>query len=138
LFDGVAYLAGLCERVDFEAEAGMLMQRAYKGWHYGYYDFEINEAIKIDFKSLIEDKKELIPTRFLNTIGAIIFEIAKKEQKFVLLSGGVFQNTTLLNLVTKLLKKEKIDYYFPSSIPINDGGISLGQLWWVLNEYKKS
>jgi hydrogenase maturation protein HypF len=138
LFDAVAFLAGLCEKVDFDGEAGMLMEKAYKDWEAGHYDFCVESTIKIDFGALLQDDKELIPTRFINTIAAIILHIAKKNQKPVLLAGGVFQNVTLLNLVAKLLKKEGIDYFFPTSVPVNDGSIALGQLWYALKRQTTS
>jgi len=129
LFDAAAFLAGLCEKVDFDGEAGMLMERAYRGWEIGHYDFTIEPVIKIDFAALLRDDKPLIPTRFINTLAAIILQIAKKEQKPVILTGGVFQNVTLLSLAVKLLRSEGIPYFFPTATPINDGGIALGQVW---------
>ncbi|MRI82802.1 MAG: carbamoyltransferase HypF [Epsilonproteobacteria bacterium] len=131
LFDAVAFVAGLCERVDFDGEAGMLMERAYRGWDVGYYGFLIDEKIQIDFEALFKDDKALIPSRFINTLAAIILKIAQKEQKPVILTGGVFQNVTLLNLATTLLKKEGVPCFFPTATPINDGGIALGQVWWA-------
>jgi hydrogenase maturation protein HypF len=49
------------------------------------------------------------------------------------LSGGVFQNKVL---VTQLIEEfEKIDrkYYIQNKIAVNDGGISLGQIYYALN-----
>ena len=43
------------------------------------------------------------------------------------LSGGVFQNTLLLELVEDLLKRENIHVLRHSLIPPNDGGICVGQ-----------
>ena len=135
LFDAVAYLGGICEKVDYEGEAGVLMEKRYRGWDFGHYPFVIDgKKIKIDFKALLSDKKEMVATRFINTIASIVLYIAKKEQKSVILTGGVFQNRTLLNLCASLFKKEGIDYFFPSKTPINDGAISLGQLWWVVKK----
>jgi hydrogenase maturation protein HypF len=42
----------------------------------------------------------------------------------VLVSGGVFQNRTLLEKLILTIPK----LYFQNKTPINDGGIALGQL----------
>jgi hydrogenase maturation protein HypF len=45
----------------------------------------------------------------------------------VVISGGVFQNKLLTELVMELLAKEGIAVYRHKEVPPNDGGISLGQ-----------
>jgi hydrogenase maturation protein HypF len=67
--------------------------------------------------------------RFYLTLVSIMIEISKIEKKDVILSGGVFQNKTLLEMVIKEFKKEGIRYYYNKTIPINDSGISVGQIW---------
>ncbi len=50
----------------------------------------------------------------------------------VILTGGVFQNRILLNNLWRLLESEGYGVIVPSEIPLNDGGIALGQaaaLW---------
>jgi hydrogenase maturation protein HypF len=49
------------------------------------------------------------------------------EEKIVL-SGGCFQNTLLLEKSVKLLEKDGFKVYWHQRIPPNDGGISLGQV----------
>ena len=61
--------------------------------------------------------------------------IAKKEALEVILSGGVFQNKTLLELIINRFKKENIPYYYQQYTPINDSGISLGQIKYFLEKY---
>ena len=53
----------------------------------------------------------------------------------VILSGGVFQNKTLLELIIKELRRENIKYYYQQNTPINDGGIALGQLYYALKYF---
>jgi hydrogenase maturation protein HypF len=43
------------------------------------------------------------------------------------LSGGCFQNRYLLESINEKLRREGFETYIPSKIPVNDGGISLGQ-----------
>ena len=134
LFDAVAFLAGLCEYQDYEGYSGLLVEKAYSGGEERY-DFIVeNGEIEIDFETLINDKKEKIATKFINTLSEIIFYIAKKEKLPVIFSGGVFQNKTLLEETIKKLKKERILYFFPIQTPINDGAISLGQLWYCVEK----
>jgi hydrogenase maturation protein HypF len=45
----------------------------------------------------------------------------------VVLSGGSFQNLTLLGGISSLLKKSGFHVFSHSKVPTNDGGISLGQ-----------
>ena len=71
---------------------------------------------------------------FINTLVKIVASVAKKEKLEVILSGGVFQNKTLLEIIIKELKKEKIGYYHQQQTAINDGGIALGQAYYVLEK----
>jgi len=52
---------------------------------------------------------------------------SKTGLKKVVLSGGVFQNKLLTEMVAALLTKDGIVYYTHNQVPPNDGGIALGQ-----------
>ncbi|MRJ01931.1 MAG: carbamoyltransferase HypF [Epsilonproteobacteria bacterium] len=135
LFDGVAVLAHLATYQDYEGYSGMLIESNYRGEGEGSYPFTIEDGIiKIEWRELLLDERELIPTRFLNTLISIIEAIALKEGKVVLFGGGVFQNRTLLEGAIRRLKGLGLPFHFPTEIPINDGSISLGQLWWALKK----
>jgi hydrogenase maturation protein HypF len=45
----------------------------------------------------------------------------------VALSGGVFQNRLLLELLMALLRADGFHVYINRQVPPNDGGLSLGQ-----------
>jgi hydrogenase maturation protein HypF len=45
----------------------------------------------------------------------------------VCLSGGTFQNLTLLADATALLRRSGFEVFLHSQVPSNDGGLSLGQ-----------
>lgn len=69
-----------------------------------------------------------IAGRFINTLAFIIRDMALRiDCKNVCLSGGVFQNTFLLDKTAKILKKNGFNTFFNKKIPPNDGGISFGQ-----------
>jgi hydrogenase maturation protein HypF len=81
--------------------------------------------------------KEYIASRFHSTIAEIVLlcciNIRKKNNSDkVVLSGGVFQNITLLGRTVNLLKKNNFEVYTHSAVPANDGGIALGQAMMAL------
>ncbi len=47
----------------------------------------------------------------------------------VVLSGGCFQNTLLLELLVGLLRRRGLEPHWAGAAPANDGGLALGQLW---------
>jgi hydrogenase maturation protein HypF len=130
LFDGVASLAGLCDFQTYEGEAGLLCEMAYDKKVDAEFDFFVDAdgVIDIDFDLFDKD----IVSKFINTLATIIIHIAKKESFDVILTGGVFQNKILLELVIKRLKEQGIKYYHQQQTPINDAGISLGQIGYFL------
>jgi len=137
LFDAVASVADLVQVSGYEGHTGLLIEKFYSSKIEERYSFEIRgKEIVLDeaFKEMLEDlkkvdRKKRISTKFINTLADIVIFLAKKENLPVILCGGVFQNKTLLNILVKKFKKENISYFFPTLIPINDGGIALGQLW---------
>jgi hydrogenase maturation protein HypF len=59
----------------------------------------------------------------------MILDISKNTDLPVVVSGGVFQNKTLLR---EILKRKKV--YYSKKVPVNDGGVSFGQaLWGIWN-----
>jgi hydrogenase maturation protein HypF len=134
LFDGVASLANLSHKQSYEGEAGLLCEMAYDSRITSTFDFSIDDGvITIAFDLLSRD----LVTQFINTLVEIILFIAKKEGKEVILSGGVFQNATLLERVINRFKEEKITYYYQQNSSINDGGIALGQINYFLEKNSK-
>jgi len=55
----------------------------------------------------------------------------------IVLSGGVFQNELLLHDIKSLTSQERLRIWTNSSVPPNDGGISLGQAALAAFEYRK-
>ena len=55
----------------------------------------------------------------------------------VVLSGGVCQNITLLELIYQQIS-DKYKVYINEQIPPNDGGIALGQMAVALTRYLKA
>ncbi|WP_419770041.1 MAG: carbamoyltransferase HypF [Candidatus Marinarcus sp.] len=134
LFDAVCSFAGIEQNVSYEGESGLLVEQAYDKTIQESYAYEITaEGIDISqaIVQMIEDKKSaLICTKFINMLSSIIIDITKQNPDLpVVLTGGVFQNKVLLQRVTSQLNAIKREYYYSKAIPLNDAGISLGQLY---------
>ncbi len=141
LFDGVASIINLKQRISYHAQAAIsLEQCALKSDATDSYRFSIENSI-IDYrpliKNIVNDLKSgvscpVIAKKFHNSIVDIILSISgslKKETGIstVALSGGVFQNTILLENTFNALKENGFTPIIHQLVPANDGGISLGQ-----------
>ncbi|MBK1973866.1 hypothetical protein JG677_07385, partial [Campylobacter sp. TTU-622] len=67
-----------------------------------------------------------------NALANFIIEFSKDYDLKVLLSGGVFQNKTLL----EILKAKEFNFFVPLKYPCNDSSIALGQMVHYLNSKK--
>ena len=56
--------------------------------------------------------------------------------KKVALGGGVFQNKILLTKIIGMLEKEGMEIFLPKRVPINDGGLALGQAAIGIHNYR--
>jgi hydrogenase maturation protein HypF len=131
IFDAIASFSDLLHLQSYEGEAGLYCENNYDPTLQNIFSYEIiNGVIKINYDFFIDD----LVSVFINTLVDIIVNISLEEQKEVLLSGGVFQNKTLLLLVIEKLKKLNIQYYFQNKTSINDGGIALGQSYYVIDK----
>jgi hydrogenase maturation protein HypF len=93
--------------------------------------------VKDLLNSIVEDVRakksvEMIAARFHKTIVDIAIDICKCARDTtgfneVALSGGVWQNQILLDLVRDGLRQNDFVVYFHQQVPTNDGGLSLGQ-----------
>lgn len=132
LFDMVAVLCGVCEQVSYDGESGLIIESLYdKSITESYNIYMDNNIIRykhIIKEMLIDNDSSIIASKFINSLVNIIISISSNYDLKVLLSGGVFQNRTLLEQI--LLQKNNI--IFQNKFPINDGGISIGQLTNIL------
>ena len=150
LFDAVASLIELKDVNSYEGEAAMILENiALK-----FYNENINckDAYKIEYENnnisikkiiaqIIDDinnkeNKEKIAFKFhlslINTIKTVANNYSIKELAF---SGGVFQNSLLLDLIIRDLSRD-FKLYFHKQLSPNDENISFGQLVYVNNEIK--
>lgn len=146
LFDGVASLAGIRDRITYEAEAAINLEAAARDYPIEKavpYPFDINrEKIRsIDcgamIRSIVEDvangrAASEIAARFHQTLASMItatLMIMREATGItsVVLGGGTFQNRLLLSLSMDGLAREGFMVYINEQTPANDGGIALGQ-----------
>ena len=128
LFDAVASLLGICHVMSFEGESGMLLEELYDASVTGYYPFGYQEG-KIDILPTVaaildEEDVTVAVSKFFNTLVEMIATVYAPYDLPLVLSGGVFQNRILLELVFRRFP----DAMIPNTIPPNDGGIVLGQI----------
>lgn len=142
LFDAVASLLNITDFNSYEGEAAILLENSI-----GNYDLKNcknylnstdvisgNEIISAIYKDIQQGNstKNMI-ANFLFTLATSILNIAKKHQfKHIACSGGVFQNTTLVDMFLELAPKE-IKLYFHKELSPNDENISFGQLMYYLH-----
>jgi len=132
LFDGIASIGGLSQMQSYEGEAGLLTETIAKNktTNDSFKYKIINKEIKIEWDFF---DKDLI-MKFYNTLVKIIIDISLKEKLPIILSGGVWQNRTLLNMLICEFKNKNIKYYYNQNIPINDQGIAVGQIYCCLKD----
>jgi hydrogenase maturation protein HypF len=140
LFDAAAALAGVRQTVNYEGQAAIEFEALADPAEAGSYPFFLNQAqvqARSAFVSLVNDvlagvPVPLISARFHNGLAEVL-RVATLEVRGgtgineVALSGGVWQNITLLRRTLALLRKEGFVVYLHQEVPTNDGGLSLGQ-----------
>jgi hydrogenase maturation protein HypF len=146
LFDAVASLIGIRSEITYEAQAAIEMEVLSRPFissaiAYPYLFEETSDGILIRLrdilKAVIHDVQRDVPSgligaSFHKTITQISVNICKlARQKTdlneVALSGGVWQNQILLDLVRNELEKDGFVVFFHTQTPTNDGGLALGQ-----------
>ncbi len=150
LFDTIAAMTNICTRSDFHAEAPMRLESAIDPYITGQYDFIFSEEISFreTIRGIVKDIRKNLPVshiaaKFHNTIISAIFaavsELTDKTGIHkIALSGGTFQNRYILERVEKKLSGTGLTVYSPREVPVNDGGIALGQLVVAAKRRSKS
>lgn len=144
LFDGVAGLLGMRDRVSYEGQAAMELEMLAGSDQAAAYDFEWADgdvrvvALAPLVRQVVRDiltgrPAAEISARFHRTLIELFTALcetirAESGLKRVVLSGGVFQNVRLLSGFVRILAQKKFDVYTHKKVPANDGGLCLGQL----------
>jgi hydrogenase maturation protein HypF len=146
LFDAIASLVGLRNIVNYEAQGAIELEAVVNPDTNDHYPFSINNFPAgpriIDpapiIHGVIMDLRQHIPisdisAKFHNSIMYMVLEISRLIRledgiTTVALSGGVWQNMTLLRKTIHCLQKDQFHVLWHHQVPANDGGISLGQV----------
>jgi hydrogenase maturation protein HypF len=148
LFDAVAALVNLRQKVEFEGQAAMELEfsigavvsnESYplplifgrKLWQMDW--SSLVHAILVDFNAGVSVAE--ISAKFHNALAEGVVAVAKKSgETRVVLSGGCFQNRYLTERVVKRLREENFQPFWHQRVPANDGGIALGQIYAARNQ----
>lgn len=153
-FDGIAALLGICLKADYEGQAAMELESMAKQ-EKGNQSLETllsactchPKILKIEQHHVLQQeylfKQVLIEQAAGKKTAAIAldFHLCLIKSLFVLLqiisqqtnrttivlTGGCMQNTLLLEGLIILLEQENFTVFTGQDIPVNDGGIALGQ-----------
>ena len=149
LFDAVASLLSVCHYNSYEGEAAMKLESIVKSNVKKSYNWELDTQKfpwQIDvgqtIREIVRDiknniSKDDIVTRFHFTILDIIYQTCLKiKQEFgmdnISFSGGVFQNSALVDMIIQKFKDTNFKVFFNEQVPPNDAGIALGQMYGYL------
>jgi hydrogenase maturation protein HypF len=141
LFDAISALLGVCQVITYEGQAAIELEALADPDEEGVYAYEITPENILDprlmIQNILEDQKNglSIPTisgRFHNSISEMVLDISvrlREEYQLnrVALSGGVWQNMTLMNKTFKKLNSANFKIFIHQQVPANDGGLALGQ-----------
>ncbi len=146
LFDAVAAITGVCTEATYDAQAAILLESVMEPRGRGRYGFDLKQSLPgggvvIDpyplVRQVVEDISKgvspgVVSYRFHAAVLGIITEICKRINKernidLVVLSGGVFQNSFILNGTCRMLAGSGLKVCRHRFLPSNDGGISAGQ-----------
>jgi hydrogenase maturation protein HypF len=139
LFDAVSALAGLRQVVNYEGQAAIELEALVDPAEEGFYAFVVGEQIDAGptIRGVTADVRAgvspaIIAARFHNGVAHLARDVCvwQREQhglKEVVLSGGVFQNITLLAETHRLLREAGFEVLVHRQVPANDGGLALGQ-----------
>ena len=145
LFDTVAALVDVRQVVAYEAQAAIelegMSRNAACGTATYRFDIDLAHAPAVFdpapvVAAVIADTRSgvaagVVGARFHRAVADLIVQLATSlvtDTPTVALSGGVFQNALLVQLVLRGLRDKGFDVITHRFVPPNDGGIALGQL----------
>jgi hydrogenase maturation protein HypF len=158
LFDAVASIAGIRQIVNYEAQAAIEFEALADPHENGEYNWLLEPDGKPEIASyqvnpapligeVIDDMNNgislgIISARFHNSITKMVKTVCNTIRmdygiNDVVLSGGVWQNMTLLHRTYAHLISDNFKVHVHHQVPTNDGGVSLGQAVIALDRMAK-
>jgi hydrogenase maturation protein HypF len=137
LFDAVAALCGLRSEVSYEGQAAIELEAAVDPLERGAYELPVTAGGVLDARpAVLEAARDVargvaagtVSARFHSAVAnATADAVGCVGLATAVLSGGVFQNRTLLTATAARLEARGLRVLVPERLPPNDGGISFGQ-----------
>ncbi|MFH1905828.1 MAG: carbamoyltransferase HypF [Chloroflexota bacterium] len=149
LFDAAAALAGVRQKVNYEAQAAIEFEALVDPRETGKYPFAVDRSEaspralsravqpRPAIEALIADALggtpvPVISARFHNGLAEMVRGVCcriRSESKInmIALSGGVWQNRQLLKRTLERMQGEGFQVYIHRQVPPNDGGLAFGQ-----------
>lgn len=144
LFDCAAALCGFQTKITYDAQAAIELENLSEADVPACYPYRIDDSgnsLILGYEELLDGilrdlqnqvPKSIISSKFHNAvIEATADCVCRIRQKTgledVVLSGGVFENTYLLERLVSRLRDLNFKVYYNRLTPTNDGGISFGQ-----------
>jgi hydrogenase maturation protein HypF len=143
LFDAAAALCGICTHASFEGEGPMRLEAVAASAHGQAVSLPLErdplDLWRSDWSPLLPmltDTTRPVAERAasfqLSLAQALVDQAqqlrAQTGTRSVGLTGGVFQNRVLAEAAIRLLEAAGFDVHLPRRIPVNDAGLSLGQV----------
>ncbi len=140
LFDAVAALLGVQQVIGYEGQAAIELEALVDESCDEAYAFCVDGSLLCPgpaLQAILHDlscgaPRPLIAARFHNGVARLAVDVCRRMRRetglnSVALSGGVWQNKTLLQKAWSMLLAEHFDVYCHRRVPANDGGLALGQ-----------
>ncbi len=141
LFDAASALLGVCDINHFEGEAAMQLESLVtepailnSGWKI--------EKGQLNLLPLFEHLLQCKPVQGANVFHGTLARALSDwiaywhshSANTILFGGGCFINRVLSECLMENLQAQGLQGILPSHIPVNDGGLSLGQAWIAGNQ----
>ncbi|NEX89214.1 carbamoyltransferase HypF [Aeromonas rivipollensis] len=151
LFDAVAALLGVIDTPDYEGEAGLLLEAAALQLSPDELPFPLTFGLSLSaegplqiewaelLNTLVGERRKGTSTAslaagFIRAISALVVALAERFPGYpVALGGGVFQNRVLMDQLVPALEAAGRQVLTSETLPLNDGGIAAGQLWFAIH-----
>jgi len=145
LFDAVSAFLGVCRKSTYEGQPAIELGELATGATQDDYGSMFRQgkerpyvlSVEGIFRGLLEDMEagasiETMSTKFHNTLVRTISDVVRAIREetgidIVVFSGGTFHNEYLENRAKEVLENQGFKVYIHEQLPVNDGGICLGQ-----------
>jgi len=152
LFDAAAALTKVCSRASFEGQAPMYLEaladtgtqaidlpisKDEEGLFVS--DWSVLLPMLMDESNPVEERAACFHSSMAHNLLHQALRIrAEHSIRNIALSGGVFQNRLLVELCVERLESSGFNVHIPEAVPVNDAGLSYGQIIEYANRLQYS